>query len=352
MAVRTGVQRRVPRAAFAVAIGAGIGTWAWMECTKPAHSVPSKTHFASLTVQSTTSLPPTSLGMFDPSERPMHKHLHLEAHNDISAPNHTSNFGIYAYYVKEPTIQVERPYTPLSMLHRADPKTLDLLVKRYRDGEVSRFLHRLSTGTEMEMRGPEVSWHLPSSARVPDEIVTLVGGTGVAATHQLLSNVLDTRPSKPPKLTVWYAAPTMDALQVMPELVAYAKAFPNYVSLRVFVERMPPKTQGVLFAADGGQLPVTVETVPRSWWQWLKRPSFELVVDDHMHIPLHHGRITQDDVQKHLAPAAVQRIILVCGPDGFVRALAGPKGRDLVSQGPLQGMLAAAGYAPCDVFKM
>ncbi|ORZ40836.1 hypothetical protein BCR44DRAFT_1423881, partial [Catenaria anguillulae PL171] len=51
-------------------------------------------------------------------------------------------------------------------------------------------------------------------------------------------------------------------------------------------------------------------------------------------------------------PPPGRGLTVVCGPDGFVRAIAGSRGRDLISQGPLGGMLAAMGYSASDVYKM
>ena len=74
---------------------------------------------------------------------------------------------------------------------------------------------------------------------------------------------------------------------------------------------------------------------------------------DGVAVPVHSGRISFEDIQTRLAHSEVRRrLVLVCGPDGFVHALAGPKARDLRSQGPLGGMLRASGYTETEVFKM
>lgn len=81
--------------------------------------------------------------------------------------------AIYSYYVKEPSLQVERAYTPLALLSRADPHTLSFWVKRYTDGEMSRYLHRLRPSAAVALRGPEPTWAL-GDRPVPREVV-LVG---------------------------------------------------------------------------------------------------------------------------------------------------------------------------------
>lgn len=78
--------------------------------------------------------------------------------------------SIFSYYVKEPSLQVERAYTPLHYFAREDLRTLSFVIKRYVDGEMSRYLHRLRPGATISLRGPVPTWEL-GSARVPSEIV-------------------------------------------------------------------------------------------------------------------------------------------------------------------------------------
>ena len=87
---------------------------------------------------------------------------------------------LWSIEVKQPEIQVVRRYTPLPMYfmqykdtdnERAallrllgsseDEGRLVLLVKKYNDGEVSRYLHSLSTGSDVEIRGPFIEYRFP-----------------------------------------------------------------------------------------------------------------------------------------------------------------------------------------------
>lgn len=95
---------------------------------------------------------------------------------------------ILSLYVKEPSLQIQRPYTVRLFLSRSipslssrgrlticqrgsrlqpltatsfdptGPAELDLVVKRYPDGEMSRYIHRLRPGSELDIRGPSVTW--------------------------------------------------------------------------------------------------------------------------------------------------------------------------------------------------
>lgn len=86
---------------------------------------------------------------------------------------------LWSVEVKQPEIQVVRRYTPLPMYymqglegkallrllggHEEDEGRMVLLVKKYDDGEVSRWLHRMPVGSIVELRGPFVGYRFPYS---------------------------------------------------------------------------------------------------------------------------------------------------------------------------------------------
>ncbi|CAG8453861.1 4104_t:CDS:2 [Ambispora gerdemannii] len=58
-------------------------------------------------------------------------------------------------HVKDPSLQIMRPYTPISPIVKDDELGyIDLLVKRYENGQVSKYIHGLSVGDHAEVRGP------------------------------------------------------------------------------------------------------------------------------------------------------------------------------------------------------
>lgn len=141
---------------------------------------------------------------------------------------------LWSVEVKQPEIQVVRRYTPLPMYYmqglegkallrllggiEEDEGRMVLLVKKYNDGEVSRWLHRMPVGSIIELRGPFVGHRfpyspidnaagefrqtmedLPSRLRVepeqlpeklgvpaPENIAFFAGGTGIAPVLQSL----------------------------------------------------------------------------------------------------------------------------------------------------------------------
>lgn len=67
-------------------------------------------------------------------------------------PDDAALAPIFSFYVKDSDIQVQRPYTPLNGID--DDGHIALWIKRYQDGEVSRWLHGRKVGEELELRGP------------------------------------------------------------------------------------------------------------------------------------------------------------------------------------------------------
>ncbi|OLL26369.1 putative FAD-binding protein [Neolecta irregularis DAH-3] len=86
---------------------------------------------------------------------------------------------LYHIQIKHPLIQVQRPYTPISS---DDACTLTFLVKKYRDGEVSGYIHSLFPGSEIQLRGPIIDYSIPSHVK---QITFIAGGTGITPALQL-----------------------------------------------------------------------------------------------------------------------------------------------------------------------
>ncbi|GAK61965.1 ferredoxin reductase-like protein [Moesziomyces antarcticus] len=285
---------------------------------------------------------------------------------------------IRSVYIKEPSLVIERAYTPvydslpgtasLAMqgATRAEKDSLDLLVKRYPDGELGRFLHRAvpdASIPQLEVRGPVDTWSFErdSAPQLPDRIVMLVGGTGVTPAYQLLTNLFGhpNRPASPyaasPRVEVLYAMPDLDNALLVPQLHALASRNPDKVGVSLFAERLPSTNSTT---AALGQLQ-TQAAKRRSWLPFFGSGSsldakLLLGADGaSTTIPVFESRITQDHLRRTLAPTPASRtLVLVCGPDGMVTALAGPKSRDGQSQGALSGTLAHLGLKQQDVFKL
>ncbi|GAA5888834.1 hypothetical protein JCM6882_002871 [Rhodosporidiobolus microsporus] len=232
---------------------------------------------------------------------------------------------ILSLFIKEPNLQIQRAYTPLSAssFNPSGPAELDLVIKRYPDGEASRYIHRLGPGDDIHVRGPAVTWYYRPQDW--DEVVFVVGGTGVSPAYQLIHDSLRTSSSSPsspsPAISVIYASPSPSRILLkssLDALTAQAQAADKKIKVQYFVDRLD---------ADGKKGLPEGATVGM-----LNRKGLEKAI----------GR--GGDKEK-------RRVVVVCGPEGMVNAIAGPRGRNF-SQGPVGGVLGELGYSSKEVMKL
>ncbi|GAA6002697.1 hypothetical protein JCM10207_007632 [Rhodosporidiobolus poonsookiae] len=226
---------------------------------------------------------------------------------------------ILSLFVKEPNLQIQRAYTPLSAssFNSFGPAELDLVIKRYPDGETSRYLHRLGPGDEMIVRGPAVTWYYRPQDW--DEVVFVVGGTGISPAYQLLADSFSSPSPSTPALSIVYASPSPSRILLKSQLDALSSQPARDVKVQYLVDRLDPETGKKGLPQDG-------------------------VV----------GMLDRKKLEKAIGRGGAQgkrRIIVVCGPDPMVNAVAGPRGRNF-SQGPVGGMLKELGYKEGEVVKL
>ncbi|KAE8260755.1 hypothetical protein A4X13_0g136 [Tilletia indica] len=347
----------------------------------------------------------------DPSGDGQHVLLRIQASVD---PNEDSKerdpLRIESVYLKEPALQIERAYTPLrrpgnpiGLGTRAGPgregenpaDVIELLIKRYPDGELSRYASMLRAGDVVELRGPISTWDWTrdhqgrsdaGSAEQgrPQDILMLVGGTGITTAHQLLHTVANASRTDStgtdPRVHVLYATQKPSSFLTLPELVrTRAQANQRSSVLKLFAEsidsqagnRDEPSVRSALLsrALEAGDSTSdsrtsTSSSSPSRWSDFFfgGRPVTSHILD----ISVQQGRITADDIKMTLKQIREQRrsttggtegssspVILVCGPDGMVAALAGSKDRDgRGGQGELGGLLRGLKVERDQVFKL
>ena len=144
--------------AFAVfsALLVGGGGWLWSHKDSP--STLSYRHFTPLRLQAIT--PVNSESSILTLEVPR------ELLPDPAMYPEPANTPLQAIYIRQPELQIQRAYTPLSLDCfdndiNNETGTMRILVKRYNDGEVSSYLHRLKKGDIVFVRGPVRTWTLP-----------------------------------------------------------------------------------------------------------------------------------------------------------------------------------------------
>jgi len=242
--------------------------------------------------------------------------------------------GLWSVEFKQPQLQIARCYTPLPARAGAPPGELRFLIRREYKGEVSNYLDRLPVGASIEVRGPEVEYSLGSDVK---EVVFLAGGTGIAPALQAVHVLIEERDGEGRKLRILWANRRREDCAGSPKVRA-------------------------------------------SWWATLWRRSATEVVDEGPNALVAEMRELQkrypgkveieyfidaegtfidrarvlDAVRNAEAQDGGKKLIMVSGPEGFIKHFAGGKvwegGKEV--QGPLGGVIKALDLRDWAVVKL
>ena len=245
------------------------------------------------------------------------------AQKDSSRNNYQDAWakGIWNLELKQPQIQVVRAYTPLPPRSTAPgdgtpEHQLRFLVRNEEHGEVSSWLHRLPVGSELELRGPKLERTFPPDTT---RALVLAGGTGIATALQT-AHVLLARPADSkdlPRVSILWANRSQDECvgatareargstatskksPIIAELEALQAAHPEQLTIKYYVDA--EKT-------------------------FIDKAAVESAVAE---------------LEKH-GPISSPNQVIVSGPEGFIKYLAGPKQwrNGVHEQGPLDGVVA------------
>ncbi|KAJ3044503.1 NADH-cytochrome b5 reductase [Rhizophlyctis rosea] len=207
--------------------------------------------------------------------------------------------------IKDDTCQIARSYTPITFSYAH----FDIIVKRYSEGSVSRFLHSKDVGDTLEVRGPIQAF--PYRANLFQEIGMVAGGTGITPMYQLIKRILKDKHDQT-RMTLVYANKTVDDILLHSELEQMAKAHPEKLQILYTVDQPPADKEwdGAVGYVDAKMLKENMPAVERG-----------------------------QDVA-----------VLVCGPEGFLRHVSGTKLNER-EQGQVGGILKSLGYDERQVFK-
>jgi len=194
-----------------------------------------------------------------------------------------------------------RPYTPI---HQDKPGLLNLLIKVYPQGNMSKHIFNLKVGDHLEIKGPMPK--LKYTANMKKHIGMLAGGTGITPMLQVVNEIVNNPEDKTQVTLVFANVEERDIL--LRHEIDHIAAKHKHIKVHYVLEKPP-----AAWAGSSGF--VNIDMIK----QFLPQPS------DHT-------------------------LIYVCGPPGFMQALSGTKAPDF-SQGELVGALAAAGYTKEQVFK-
>ncbi|KAF9287699.1 NADH-cytochrome b5 reductase [Linnemannia elongata] len=233
-----------------------------------------------------------------------------------------------AIYVKDDQIQAMRAYTPVHSTEQ-EQGTVQLLIKRYSEGQVSRFMHDAKEGQRIEMRGPVLIW--PGGRedlKQWDEIGMIAGGTGITAFMPIIHSAL-TNPDKKVKISLLFASQSPEELYFKDELDYLVKTFPNQLHVSYTVDKVPVATSET---DNVSKWEGHVGYVNQGMLQGLLPPPKKAITQ---------GDATQEQEKKS--------VVLVCGPESMVNHVAGTRG--MSGQEPIRGVLGAMGYQREQVFR-
>ncbi|KAI9683810.1 MAG: mitochondrial peripheral inner membrane protein [Trizodia sp. TS-e1964] len=262
--------------------------------------------------------------------------------------------GVWSVQFRQPQLQIARSYTPLPPpapeISKSDA-SLDLrfLIRKEPDGEISdRYLDRLPIGSEIDIRGPHIEFEIPQDV---SDVVFLAGGTGIAPAIQAANCALHSRASKPlksyPKVHILWASRKREDCVGGGEPPHRAASY----LWRLFTSSPRPK-----ISAGGESQGVLVKEVEALKRIFIGSLDVDYFVDEEG------SSITPDIVCKALSPKCIDsepkkpgsKLILVSGPDGFIRYIAGPKEwkAGSMEQGKIGGLLAGLDIRGWDVWKL
>jgi len=166
---------------------------------------------------------------------------------------------------------VVRYYNPISS--KIEAGYLDLLVKSYPNGVVSKYFAALQTGMTVDFKGPMGKFN-----NVPNSYKTLsivAGGTGITPVLQILNEVI-TVPEDFTKVHLIYANDTEKDILLKEELDEMAEKYPNF-EVHYVVRH------------------------PKQGWEGES------------------GLVTMDQMSRYLPPYSEENRLIICGPEPMER---------------------------------
>ena len=201
---------------------------------------------------------------------------------------------------------VIRPYTPISR-----PQVegfLELAVKTYENGKMSKHMASLKVGDKLDFKGPIVK--IPYKPNQYKEIGMVAGGTGIAPMLQVVDEILEDREDST-KVSLIFANQTESDILMKKEIDARVAANPDKLKVYYVVDKA-------------------------SYFSGWKGGT---------------GYVTEEMLGAHMPKPTKDAMVYVCGPPPMYKAICGPKGtkEDPKAQGELSGLLGKMGYP--NVFK-
>ncbi|KAK4580257.1 hypothetical protein LTR86_000460 [Recurvomyces mirabilis] len=248
---------------------------------------------------------------------------------------------------KQPQLQIARSYTVLPPTKDQSPDDLRFLIRKERNGEVSGYLHRLPLESEIEVRGPSVDYILPEDV---GEVVFLAGGTGIAPAMQVAYRLA----GKASIHILWASRQREDSLGGVSDTKAQKSLGFGSSLFSWRAARADPTEASMGTVAGINAIVKQMQDLKHAPGSQLS-PSTSLLVDyfvDEEDTFIQAANVAK--IIKSERASVGSRLILVSGPEGFVKHWAGQKewvgGKEV--QGPLGGVLATLDYGDWQVVKL
>uniref|UniRef100_M4BN66 NADH-cytochrome b5 reductase n=1 Tax=Hyaloperonospora arabidopsidis (strain Emoy2) TaxID=559515 RepID=M4BN66_HYAAE len=197
---------------------------------------------------------------------------------------------------------VVRPYTPTNV--NEEKGFLELVVKGYPQGKMSKHIVELKEGDSLDMKGPFMKFtYSPNKYK---SIGMIAGGTGITPMLQLIKTICR-NPEDHTKITLVYCSVSEEDIILREEVEAMMYLYPQISVVHVLSN-------------------------PSAAWQGLT------------------GFVSKEMLEQYMPGPSDDNLVCVCGPPPMMYHVSGDKAKDR-SQGELQGLLKELKYTSKQVFK-
>lgn len=267
--------------------------------------------------------------------------------------------GVWSVMFKQPQLQIGRDYTPLPTtaattlsVEDENEGCLRFFIRKDPFGEVSRYLHTIEVGADVEMRGPKIECTIPKAT---DNILFIAGGTGIAPALQAGYSLLNrtTTERRPTIHILWAnrlkddcAGGHSDSLKPQPRRGWFSGWFGSSKSQETIA-------RDAVAVMENEDTSIIVRELEALKSQYPGQVTVDYYLDEE------NTFIGKEAIRNAIEPiptsdSSRSKLILVSGPEGFISYMAGPKlwaqGQEL--QGPLNGVIKELDLKEWGVWKL